>query len=274
MKEMNASNVPVARKYGSWMLVTRKSMEQDRRNKTKHANHKPKTRSNKGNTFAVLQRVEEEVVDDLHQDMSKDKGEQPKKGKVKSPTNTTSRGVNMRENPQTAKNANTQNKGATAGGKSAKTTAVKPTKVAHKPSNSGIFRTWEWRVSPIHRSQNPQTFPECSISEGEIVNTRGDSADSFSLNPPFQLAKGKSVGSQLQAVDEVAEEGRRPAVSSGSEKDTHLLGQLKSGLLCDTPVLRLCLHSVSASPARWPVAASPPPQVFAAPPRCRCYNCG
>lgn len=57
-----------------------------------------------------------------------------------------------------------------------------------------------------------------------------------------------------------------------AEKDTHLLGQLKSGLLCETPVLRLCLHSASASPTRWLVAAWPPPQFFAAPLRCRCYK--
>nr|GMD16202.1 LINE-type retrotransposon LIb DNA [Ipomoea batatas] len=106
---------PVAtRKYGSWMLVTRKSIHQDKKNNKKHVPQKPVQNSYKGNSFEPLHHADADEGEATPQVSGKVHAETNRRDKGKSPSNVNPINNRSRMNPRASKPPRQQSKGKSA----------------------------------------------------------------------------------------------------------------------------------------------------------------
>ncbi|XP_031116597.1 uncharacterized protein LOC116020253 [Ipomoea triloba] len=76
------ANSPPVRKYGSWMLVTRKDALPDRRNNNKQTNQNTQSKSPRRNSFDVLQHADGEMNDDAVPTPGRNNLDQTRRGKA------------------------------------------------------------------------------------------------------------------------------------------------------------------------------------------------
>ncbi|XP_031091056.1 uncharacterized protein LOC115996049 [Ipomoea triloba] len=154
---------PATPRYGSWMLVTRKSFEQDRRKNPKPANQKTQTTNVKGNSFGALQDADDEGCDVPKQSNVKDKAEQAKKGKGKTSSNATARGGNVQVSQRGSKQSKPQQKERVGGGNiSANATGNQP-KVAQKSTKTS-------EIQSMDMERDPNTSNPCPLNTSGVVH--------------------------------------------------------------------------------------------------------
>ncbi|XP_031116790.1 uncharacterized protein LOC116020456 [Ipomoea triloba] len=160
--DFNTSSPQPPRKYGEWMLVTRKSVAQDRNKVNKQPAQKTAHQSHKVNPFGPLQHADDEGGESLPPTLGRTTVEQTRRNKGKDaapngpPKRTASRvsaqgtRTDRQQTKGKAKNSNHLNTAAT----SVPTTSQQPPSI---PNNSNTVATHERSVPTSTTSPSPRT---------------------------------------------------------------------------------------------------------------------
>nr|GMC98729.1 hypothetical protein Iba_chr05dCG18920 [Ipomoea batatas] len=156
--ESSPVSAPSTRKYGPWMLVTRKTSATDWRNGNSNGPHKAVPKISKGNPFDVLQHADGEEDDENTLHAGQDNLTQTRRGKGKTMITETPSNNNSRVNPQAPKPPRKQSNDR---GKSSSApvppTANLPREGLHAPARVG------------NRNTRPVGDPEASSSTNNIL---------------------------------------------------------------------------------------------------------